>query len=194
MNGLDFNPFPIIILDTETTGLLHDDYASVIELGAVALDHTGYEVGAFDMLIKPVFHIDMNDPGCAKAMEVNGIDVKALENAPDRAHVWDAFVWWACACATGFPVTAYNQRFDRGMMARVGGEHAAEAMPWAPWCLQQKARDCRPAGRKVFKLSKICFELGLIESESVQNHRALDDCRLEAELLREMVRRDGDLS
>lgn len=147
----------VIVVDTETTGLLDDAGAVPIELGAVALDLGHGEVlGQFSTLIRPDRY-DPADPcfglgehGCGIARKIAKIDPVLLEQAPRSKGAIRALFSWVGEFAgpTQADYTAYNVAFDAGMLYRVGGVEA-RCIPWGP-CLMEAARDAlRPPRRSL---------------------------------------------
>ena len=73
--------WPLLVIDTETTGLPKHRFAECIEIGAVLLDRNGTEVAAFSTLVKP----RSCPPETDYALEVNHISREDLEHAPSTA-------------------------------------------------------------------------------------------------------------
>lgn len=121
---------PLIVLDTETTGIFgRDDWAEVIELGAVALDESGAEVGRFAEFVKPT----VLDERAADALAINHITPEMLTEADDALAVGLRFVRWMGQHDARF-VTAYNVAFDRAGCERMGLE-----LQWAS-CIMERAK------------------------------------------------------
>jgi len=121
---------PLIVLDTETTGLFgKHPWAEVIELGAVALDETGAEVGRFASFVKP----NVLDERADKALEINQITPAMLADAPDPLTVSLRFIRFMGEHNARF-VTAFNVAFDKQGMEQMGFED----LRWAS-CVMEKA-------------------------------------------------------
>lgn len=121
---------PLIVLDTESTGLFgKHPWAEVIELGAVALDCEGNEIGRFASFVKPT----VLDERADKALEINQITPAMLADAPDALFVGLRFVQFMAEHEARF-VTAFNIAFDKQGMEKMGFED----LRWAS-CVMLKA-------------------------------------------------------
>jgi DNA polymerase III epsilon subunit-like protein len=111
-------PCRIAVVDTETTGLVEEPRASVIEVAAVCLETDGSILSEVSFFVKPTTW----EPGaewCAKALETNGIRESDLIGAVDPiAAVWALEEWFARNQASC--VTSYARQFDERMLARMG--------------------------------------------------------------------------
>ena len=108
---------PIVVLDTETTGL--HQTAEVIEIGAVCLDEWGRIRSRFSALIQP----KKLDRKAMAALAINHIPLSELKSAPRAEEVSKRFSKWLAAIPTqDGPVlcTAFNAAFDRRMLNRLG--------------------------------------------------------------------------
>lgn len=114
-------PERICVLDTETTGLLEDQKARVIEIGAIILNNKGNELASFSTLVHPSM---MADDGERIMSRFSGIDPEWLIAAPGE---WEAilsfFVWLQGWRRDGseIPIFSFNLEFDRWMLARMEG-------------------------------------------------------------------------
>jgi len=159
---------PIVVVDTETTGLPRDDTARIIEIGAVALDQFGVEIGSFASYVCP----DVLTPAADVALAINGITRERIQAAPQRSTVIEAWDLWYRA--HGAPLlVAYNAEFDAEMFRRAGWDTPA----W--WCLFRYAT--AEIGDPI-NLANACREMG-VERAGIA-HRALPDARTAAELFR----------
>lgn len=93
------NEPPLLVLDTETTGLPESDAFQVVEIAAV--DKTGAVV--FHSLIKP------DIPMPAEASRIHGLTDEDLKDAPSFAEVWPRLA----ELLAGYELWAYNAAFDR---------------------------------------------------------------------------------
>jgi DNA polymerase III epsilon subunit-like protein len=170
----------VIVIDTETTGLLDRPWAVPVEVGAVALDvGRGVVIGQFGTLIRPASW--RNEPP-GYGFDVSGLDVLsriakidpgALENAPTAVQAIEALFSWASGASTW---TAYNVPFDRGMLERIDAR--ARVAPWGP-CLMGAARDLLQPGDKWLSLARAASLLGIAWPEAAL-HRAVTDATLAA--------------
>ncbi|HFQ93702.1 MAG TPA: hypothetical protein ENK32_06815, partial [Anaerolineae bacterium] len=126
---------PIVILDTETTGLMPQMGHRVVEIGAVRLENW-QEVGRMNSLIQPGRKMD------AGASRVNGISDADLVGQPVFAEVADELL----ALLDGALAVAHNASFDAGFVGMEFFIHSftrQEAFPAFnnPWlCTLQLAR------------------------------------------------------
>ncbi len=161
----------LIVIDTETTGFGGKN-TCIVELGAVALDADGNELGAFNSLVYPRFGVDLGHPQVQKALSVNRITPAMLNGAPHATAVWDGFCAWG-SDFRGFPVSAFNKAFDQRMMD--AEEHFA-ALPWADFCIMQRYKAFAKArGQRKYGLVLAASELGVVPTGEL--HRALTDAR-----------------
>ena len=129
----------IVVLDTETTGIFgRDEWAEVVELGAVIVDCDGREVAAYRSLVKP----SVLDERAAPAMAVNKIDPAVLVNAREAWEVILEFVAWCVQYDAPF-LTAYNVAFDRAGIEKMGlSFKEGDEKPVLRWasCIMEKAK------------------------------------------------------
>lgn len=164
---------PVVVLDTETSGLPNEPRASVVEIGAISLSDNGEYLGAFSSLVKPLHPLG---EWSKVAMEINCVPEKLLGIAPSANDAWLAFVHWMGLFKPVKSVLAYNVAFDRAMMIRSWPQ--AEYLPWGP-CLMQAARKAL-GGKGHLKLVVAAKELG-IEVDGTA-HRALADAKTAAKV------------
>ena len=101
---------PFAVLDTETTGLLKDPEARVIEIG-VARFEGGVCVRRFQSLVRPDL---LTDAGAEVAWRVSQIARADIEAAPLPEDVWAAMG----DLLDNVPVVAWNLPFDQQMVQR----------------------------------------------------------------------------
>lgn len=158
---------PLVVLDTETTGIFgRDEWAQVIELGAVALDEEGVEVGRFASFVQPT----VLDERANEALAVNHITPAMLEGAPDALMVGLRFVQFMGQYGARF-VTAYNVAFDKQ-----GAEQMGMELQWASCVMERAKADMRVS--RWLKLAKAAEHYGVpVVGEA---HRAETDARTAA--------------
>jgi len=126
---------PLIIVDTETTGLLKHKDATPWDVGAVIINTDGQEVGHFDRCGCPA-----TIPNDARdALRVSAMTVDDIKQLPPFSSVRDEFIAWLKSTAILYPtvqITAFNVAFDRVMLERVG---ITTKIPWAP-CVMETAK------------------------------------------------------
>lgn len=169
---------PIVVLDTETTGLFPGLGHRIVEIGAVRLENWR-EVGQVSTLIQPERKMD------PKASSVNGIYDEDLVGQPTFGEVADELL----SLLDGALIVAHNAEFDAGFLGQellihgfiTGGQTATLPNPWL--CTLLLARRYFHFGRN--NLSHIARQLGV---RMGQAHRALSDVYMTAEILKRMVR------
>lgn len=169
---------PIVVLDTETTGLYPGLGHRIVEIGAIRLENW-QEVGQVSSLIQPGRKMD------PKASAVNGIADADLLGQPTFSQVADDLL----ALLDGAVVVAHNAEFDAGFVGQellihglqTSGQAAKLPNPWL--CTLLLARRHFHFGRN--SLSHIARHLGVRMGRA---HRALNDVYMTAEILKRMVR------
>lgn len=181
----------MIVLDTETTGLLLPETADpaeqprIIDLAAMKLcPRTGEELGRFQTLIQP---------GCPLPTEITkitGYTDADLAGAPTFAEVLPKFAEWMLGARAW---CAHNMPFDRDMIwYELVRLDAQKRFPWPPRAICTAAMygdefglrgaNGRPRNPKLVELYKA--KLG---RELQQRHTAMAD----VEALVEVVRAEG---
>lgn len=172
---------PLVVLDTETTGLFPGLGHRVVEIGAVRLENWR-EVGQVSTLLQPGRKMD------PKASSVNGISDLDLQGQPTFGEVAAELL----ALLEGAVLVAHNAEFDAGFLGQelaihglqTSGEPAVLPQPWL--CTLRLARRHFHFGRN--NLSHIARHLGVRMGRA---HRALSDVHMTAEILKRMVHRLG---
>jgi len=178
LRGLKMPLPPFVILDTETSGLPHNEWAEVVELGAVAVDVDGSILSTFDSLVQWPPPGEVAPLGSRHAFKCNDIELTDLRHAPTPWEAWYNFCMWSGVWPPGVTVAAYNKSFDQRMVKKTFQHVENFQVPWAEDCLYQMARDAHPTGSKVFKLEVLCKRLGILQDGGTQLHRALPDALL----------------
>jgi DNA polymerase III subunit epsilon len=169
---------PLVILDTETTGLFPGLGHRVVEIGAIRLENWR-EVGQISSLLQPGRKMD------PKASRVNGINDSDLLGQPTFSEVADELL----ALLDGAVLVAHNAAFDAGFLGQelllhglqTDGIFRTLSNPWL--CTLQLARQQFHFGRN--NLGHIARQLGVRMGRA---HRALSDVYTTAEILKRMVR------
>lgn len=170
---------PIVVLDTETTGLYPGLGHRVVEIGAIRLENWR-EVGRINTLLQPGRKME------AKASAVNGITDADLVGQPTFSDVADDLL----ALLDGAVLVAHNAEFDAGFLGQellihglqTTGQPANLSTPWL--CTLLLARQYFYFGRN--SLSHVARQLGVRMGRA---HRALSDVYMTAEILKRMVRK-----
>ena len=186
-NRVMFSPFdellfkdtPIVVLDTETTGLYPGMGDRVVEIGALRLEN-GQEVGQFDKLIYPT---RLMNP---EASAINHIYDRDLEGKPTFDDVADEFL----ALIDGAVLVAHNANFDANFLGtemfltgrvETDSRQPALANPWI--CTLQLARRRFHFGRN--NLASVARSLQVRIGRA---HRAMADVYTTAGVLKAMTR------
>lgn len=159
---------PIVVLDTETTGLLSDPDARPWEFGAVLLDRSGGEVGHIEVRGRPeIWREDMRH-----VVEMGGHSADALLCLPPFETVHRQIrMWMGRALARKARITSYNIPFDRGILDRAGLVWPEDR--WGPDVLDL-------AGGCSLQVAAACRGIQRVQPA----HRALSDARTAAEVLK----------
>ena len=164
-----------MILDTETTGF--DRSAEIIEVAAV----TPRGETLFDTLIRPGGRIP------ADITALTGIAEKDVVGSPSFREVWEQLLATHCGSRA---IIAYNAPFDIRMLQQNVQRHCGQM--WAPLasdCLMRayaryRGERQRGGAFRCHKLGAACAQMGIAHDHA---HRALDDCRVSAQLLRALA-------
>lgn len=175
---------PVLVADTETTGWPGQEWARVVELGAVLLDEQGVERGAFGSLVRP----DILDGRAEPALAVNKIPRAELRGAPLPAFVVESFRAWHRKLDVWNPwTTTYNLGFDKPFFERMG----LDGLRFAP-CIMLRARKAmrgegtepsatRKGGTHGPGLARASVHFGIPANDGA--HRAVADARQAAAVL-----------
>lgn len=169
---------PIVVLDTETTGLWPQMGHRIVEIGAVRYEN-GEEVGQLSTLLNPDRKME------ADASRVNGIEDIDLIDQPTFAEI----VPELSALLDGALLVAHNASFDAGFlgMELFITQYSGEPEPISltnPWlCTLELARAYFGFGRN--NLGAIARRLGV---QMAQAHRALSDVYTTAGIFKHMVK------
>lgn len=162
---------PVVVLDTETTGLHTTLGHRVVEIGAVRLEK-GKQVGEFQTMLNPGRPIE------PRASEITGITNAELADAPKFSDVVDE----VSRFLDGALLVAHNATFDADFM---GSEYnligRSLENPWL--CTLRLARSYFHFGRN--GLGHIAARLKIPMTRA---HRALNDVIVTAEVFRRMNR------
>ncbi len=159
-----------IILDTETTGLAHEEGHRVIEIGCVELKSRRLTGTHFHCYLNPEREID------AGAAEVHGLTLDKLREAPRFADIVVEFIDFV----RGTELVIHNAAFDVGFidaeLARLGSAWGRLEDYCRVFDTLKLARELHPGQRN--SLDALC------KRYDVDNdHRTLHGALLDAELL-----------
>lgn len=178
-----------LVLDTETTGLVEHDFATIVELGAVIVAPSGFLVSRWRSYVRPL--VLPLPPEADEAMRVNGIDLANLADAPTWPDVRSGLLGWLfssdyVASFSLGTITSFNVDFDRTMVDRAGGLGVLDRM-WGD-CIQldagAKLHDTEAHTRRDPRRPSLRWtarELGIEQVEPA--HRALSDAETAARVM-----------
>lgn len=179
----------ILIIDIEATGVDLQRH-ELIELGAVLLDKkTLKEKKSFESFVKPQ-HWGKRDP---EAMAVNNITWQELKAAPTITTVLRKF---KKTFGTNVMVGNYGTILDTAMLRKSFREahiiypydyHVFDIWPLCFLYMAKRKKLTNKQKFSGFSLEDIATDLRIKVPEN--RHSALADCRLEAEVLRKLVKR-----
>jgi DNA polymerase III epsilon subunit family exonuclease len=150
---------PIVILDTETTGLDHK-VEKIIEIGAVKL-HEGKVIERFSTLINP------EQPIRHASFKIHHISEEMVANAPTMAEVLPQFE----AFIGDLPYAAHSVIFDYSFITEAYKKHLGKHFLNPRICTLELYKAVFPE-EPSHGLSALCARFGV---ESFVSHRALDD-------------------
>ena len=179
-NFAEKRPFdvPIVVLDTETTGLIPEMGHRIIEIGAIRYEN-GEAIGKINHLLNPGRKIDPS------ASQVNGIADNDLVGQPTFADLAPDLL----ELLDGALILAHNARFDAGFL---GIEFFIQSVQQRkplfplenPWlCTLQLARAYFRFGR-----NNLGYIANLLGVKTGQAHRALDDANTTYEIFKRMAK------
>lgn len=167
-----------VFLDTETTGLDHNQGHRIIEIAAVEVINRRITRNHFHIYLNPDREIDIG------AQEVHGITLEFLQDKPRFADIVQEF--------TGFVADAeliiHNAPFDVGFLnAELGrvGHHLLEHCCTSIVDTLKMAKEMRPGQRN--SLDALCRHFGVDNSRRTL-HGALLDAELLADVYLAMTR------
>lgn len=178
----------MILIDNETTGLKEvstvpsDQQPRIIEFAALQLDNKSLkEKGAFHFLIHPGKGISLSDD----IVKITGITDAMLRGQPPFAGRYETIVNFFLGESM---LVAHNLPFDRDVLAldlaRIGRQYQ---FPWPPHhrCTAELTQDIK--GKYLRQQDLYEHYMG---KPANQTHRALDDVRQLAEIVR-CMRKEG---
>jgi len=167
-----------IFLDTETTGLVHQQGHRIIEIAAVEAINRRLTKNHFHVYLNPEREIDQG------AQEIHGITTEFLQDKPRFVDIVDDFLQFIA----GADLIIHNARFDVEFLnAELGRIDKPEIEKVCNSIIDtlQMAKDSRPGQRN--SLDALCRHYGIDNSNRVL-HGALLDAELLAEVYMAMTR------
>ncbi|WP_073996474.1 PolC-type DNA polymerase III [Arcanobacterium urinimassiliense] len=163
------------VIDLETTGL-SPQHSRIIEIAAVQLDENLQEIAAWNSLISP-FPPGAPLPSTLGAQWIHGITPADLLGKPQFSACYSELI----SLLSGTVIVGHNIKFDCSFL------NAEFARSGSPLFIPATATACTLDSSYIYcppgphSLGKLCARL---EIEIPHAHRALDDARATAELLR----------
>lgn len=194
-------PCPVLVLDTETTGLRKKGHTvGVCEIGLAVVDLGPVpSAGGPRILAKHAKLLHPGQPIPREASMVHGILDRDVKDAQHLCDVWPALVAWVDRLAKGSDglvhVVAHNAPYDRAVLFDALTEKGiALPLHWRWRCSMQVAKRVIP-GMPSYSLHDKDGKVGLATSLSLNKghgHRAMGDVLTTVSLLGEMRKRAGE--
>lgn len=151
--------FPLVVIDTETTGIQVAGN-EIVELAAVKYDAPNSPCAKFQTLIKP------RKPIPFAATEINHITNDMVADAPSVGQVIEPFQNFIAGCN----VVGHNLKFDLRHLLHNGFTFSKKVRYYDTYTLSKS----RIKDAENYKLAPLCQYAGI----TIRNaHRAIDDCR-----------------
>jgi len=166
---------PLLVLDTETTGLGQRD--QIVQVAVI--DGAGELL--LDRLVRPTVPISPD------AGRVHGITVEAVRDAPAFPEVYAELA----TVLKGRAIIAYNAEFDRKMLNQTCAAHALPPFPATPWhCAMRRFAEYHGQwnyARQSFAWQKLSTACALVGVAPEGAHSALGDARLTLSLVQRLA-------
>ena len=162
-----------IIIDTETTGLVHEPDARPWQIAAVVLDADLTQIASCVIEGCP----DVMNENAQEALSFSHKTVADIQRLPPLSQSLPALVSFLNALPNA-KLTAYNIPFDRVMLGRVG--ITTHDDQWGP-CVKQLAATYNGHPTRLIEISK---QFGIPHERA---HDALADCITTAAVLRRLT-------
>jgi len=184
--------YPLAVLDTETTGLQHQDHSEVIELGIVVLGADLQELSTYSSLLYP----RVLDARADRALAVNKITSAELRKAPMLEVVLPVVAEGLRRFGVR-QLTAYGNFFDQVMWLRslrACRTWVGETPPFGPCVMETAGRTMKAEGvtwaarRHTGHPSLEAAAEWARATREGDAHRALSDARLAAGVVRKLER------
>ena len=174
---------PLVVIDTETTGLSTSN-ATIVTLGAVILNTGEDEDPHFYMECWPGDEW-FEDGKADQALAYNGLTQEVLmESGRDQWQMADEFYSWCRQYIPGnepIPMTSYNVGFDKRFMTVHAFEEYVDDWQWEK-CVMQAFRETLCEGK--YNVKAASEQLSIVRKGRV--HNALSDARVAVDILRKI--------
>ncbi|MEB2289202.1 MAG: 3'-5' exonuclease [Anaerolineae bacterium] len=166
---------PLVVLDTETTGLGQRD--QIVQVAVI--DEAGQPL--LERLVRPTV------PIAPDASRVHGITAKAVRDAPAFPEIYGELT----AVLKGRAIIAYNADFDRKMLNQTCAAHDLPRFPAAPWhCAMRRFAEYHGQwnyARQSFAWQKLGAACALMGVAPEGAHSALGDARMTLRLVQQLA-------
>ena len=180
--GIALSEATFVVLDLETTGASPLQGCAITEIGAVAV-RGGEVLGEFSTFVNP------QTPLPGYITNLTGITDEMLAGAPHISEVFTHFLDFIARFndSKNMHLVAHNAPFDIGFLKAAARE---TANPWPKYEVIDTVR----LARLVIEKSEILnYKLGTLseffETQTLPNHRALDDVKTTVEVLHRLFER-----
>ncbi len=171
---------PFVVIDLETTGL-EPRLDRIVEIGAVKLLN-GEIVGEWSTLVNPGVFVPQ------ETTHITGITTEMVQDAPFFTEIHPQLMEFI---GEGSVFVAHNAEFDRSFLNNTLLRHQLEGLDNPYLCTFKLAKQVHP-NLSAYSLGALTtmFEIPLVNA-----HRALDDARATALLLKKFLKvlHDGGL-
>lgn len=179
--GRHLSQTTFVVVDLETTGASAQSGDAITEIGAVKV-RGGAIIGEFQTLINP------GSPIPPFITVLTGITDAMVFQAPKLAEVFPAFLEF-CGSSDETVLVAHNAPFDMGFL-----RHSAQRLSydWPKYRVIDTAHIARQTLTKdEVANNKLATLAAFFGTESLPNHRALDDARATVEVMHGLFERLG---
>ena len=180
--GLALSDATFLVLDLETTGASPLQGCAITEVGAVAVQG-GKVLGEFSTFVNPL------TPLPSYITNLTGITDEMLQDAPQISEVFPTFLDFMAqfGVSGNLHLVAHNAQFDIGFLKAAARE---TSNPWPKYEVIDTVR----LARLVIERSEIQnYKLGTLseffQTQTLPNHRALDDVKTTVEVLHRLIER-----
>jgi len=180
--GTTLSEVIFVVLDLETTGASPLQGCAITEIGAVAVQG-GQVLGEFSTFVNP------QTPLPSYITNLTGITDEMLQDAPHISKAFPDFLAFIeqFSAKENLHLVAHNAQFDIGFLKAAAHE---TAKPWPKYEVIDTVR----LSRLVIERSEILnYKLGTLseffQTQTLPNHRALDDVKTTVEVLHRLIER-----
>lgn len=177
--GISLSDVTFVVLDLETTGASPQQGCAITEIGAVAV-RGGQILGEFSTFVDPQV------PLPEYIINLTGITDQMLKGAPLIADAYKDFITFV-EQHEQVHLVAHNAPFDIGFLK------AAARTVQQPWPKYEVLDTVRLARLVVDRSEILNYKLGTLsqffQTQTLPNHRALDDVKTTVEVLHRLIER-----